>query len=83
MAAKRELWHIVAYLDGLYPDGHASRQAKVNALPVPTLFVGAGIAVRYGGGVVPSVTLRGCSAIRTDIVPERSEWDAVRAGESV
>jgi len=57
MAAKREQWHIVAYLDGLYPDGHASRQAKVNALPVPTLFVGAGIAVRYEGGVAPSADI--------------------------
>ncbi len=52
MAAKRELWHIVAYLDGLYPDGHASRQAKVNALPVPTLFVGAEATVCCGRGVV-------------------------------
>ena len=31
--------------------------------------------VREQGGVVPT----GCYAMRADIVPERSEWDAVRA----
>ena len=43
------------------------------------VFFGA-VAVRERGGVVPCAALRGCFAIRADIVPEPSEWDGVRAG---
>jgi len=32
--APGERRRIVAYLDGLYPDGHASQQAKINVLRV-------------------------------------------------
>jgi hypothetical protein len=84
MAAKREQWRIIAYLDGLtpigdlrYPFGH--RQAKINALPappVPTFSVGgsfgAGVIAHERGGVAPAFWAD------VDIVPERSKWDAIR-----
>ena len=44
-----EQWHIVAYLDGLYPGGHL-RQAEVNALreETPTVPPSAGHLPPWG-----------------------------------
>ncbi len=45
--------------------------------------IAAGVTVPDGRGIAPFALLRGCFARRVVIVPERSEWDTVRAGSGV
>jgi hypothetical protein len=62
---------IVAYLDGLYLGGHL-RQAKVNALPAHAF---GRLQSASGGATCEAPAFWAPSGV--DIVPERSEWDAV------
>jgi hypothetical protein len=54
----------VFYLDSFYPGGYL-QLAKVNALPVPALFVGVEVTVR---ALMPSVAARH-SAVNYDPLP--------------